>query len=39
MKNIDTHTIQQLETITTKLIDIDSISISEFDFLIKLKIY
>ena len=37
MKNIDTHTIQQLETITTKLIDIDSISISEFDFLIKLK--
>ena len=37
MKNIDTHTIQQLETIITKLIDIDSISTSEFDFLIKLK--
>lgn len=37
MKNIDTHTIQQLETITTKLINIDSISVPEFDFLIKLK--
>ena len=37
MKNIDTHTIQQLETIITKLVNIDSISKSEFDFLIKLK--
>ena len=37
MKNINQHTIQQLETIITKLINIDSISTSEFDFLIKLK--
>lgn len=37
MKNIDTHTIQQLETIITKLIEVDSINIAEFDFLIKLK--
>lgn len=37
MKNIDTHTIQQLETIITKLVNIDSISTSEFDFLIRLK--
>lgn len=37
MKNIDTHTIQQLETIITKLIGVNSITTVEFDFLIKLK--
>lgn len=39
MKNINQHTIQQLETIITKLISVTSITTIEFIFLTKLKIY